>query len=279
MPRFLIVRLKLRDRTLAIKVREVDTLRRGHGDQNLIEISSYTVTQFEAYLYIDSVSGIEKNRPVCHHLRQHFRHSTAAAVAASICRSAATRLELDVIVTESHVLWIQEPRALPLQKKPIFKRRTPRTKKKHYTTAIMASPAGGEQRSSSSIILNRQYKQMQTDKDIPGISCGLVNNSLYEWEVMLMLSDEQDSLYGGKPASHPRSAHPHTTGPSIYEEANNFLPIHRRHIPRSSPIPRRISAPTAQTQIRNSHFPPQRLPQWRSLHQHLAPSRRRPVRL
>jgi len=38
---------------------------------------------------------------------------------------------------------------------------------------------------------------MQTDKDIPGISCGLVGNSVFEWEVMLMLSDEQDSLYGG----------------------------------------------------------------------------------
>jgi hypothetical protein len=39
---------------------------------------------------------------------------------------------------------------------------------------------------------------MQSDKDIPGISCGLVNSNIFEWEVMLMLSDEQDSLYGGE---------------------------------------------------------------------------------
>jgi len=39
---------------------------------------------------------------------------------------------------------------------------------------------------------------MQTDKDIPGISCGLVGNNVFEWEIMLMLNEEQDSLYGGE---------------------------------------------------------------------------------
>lgn len=58
-----------------------------------------------------------------------------------------------------------------------------------------SSPGG---QSSASIILTRQLKQMQTDKDIPGISCGLVGSNLFEWEVMLMLNDEQDSLYGGE---------------------------------------------------------------------------------
>lgn len=47
-------------------------------------------------------------------------------------------------------------------------------------------------------MLSKQFKKMQTDKDIPGISCGLVNNSVFEWEVMLMLSEDQDSLYGGE---------------------------------------------------------------------------------
>ncbi|KAF2765648.1 ubiquitin-conjugating enzyme [Teratosphaeria nubilosa] len=56
------------------------------------------------------------------------------------------------------------------------------------------SPGGG---SSAAIILGKQFKQMQTDKDIPGISCGLVGNSVFEWEIMLMLDEEQDSLYGG----------------------------------------------------------------------------------
>ncbi|KAI9780959.1 MAG: hypothetical protein M1839_006398 [Geoglossum umbratile] len=43
---------------------------------------------------------------------------------------------------------------------------------------------------ASAVLLGRQLKQMQTDKDIPGISCGLVDNNVYEWEVMLMINDE-----------------------------------------------------------------------------------------
>lgn len=58
------------------------------------------------------------------------------------------------------------------------------------------SPAGGQ--SSASLMLSKQFKKMQTDKDIPGISCGLVNSNVFEWEVMLMLSEDQDSLYGGE---------------------------------------------------------------------------------
>ena len=47
-------------------------------------------------------------------------------------------------------------------------------------------------------LLGRQLKQMQGDKDIPGISCGLVDDgNVFEWEVMLMISDE-DRYYGGK---------------------------------------------------------------------------------
>lgn len=67
----------------------------------------------------------------------------------------------------------------------------------------MASPAGRGTNSpggtsSAALLLGKQFRQMQTDKDIPGISCGLVDNDIFSWEVMLMLSDEQDSLYGGK---------------------------------------------------------------------------------
>ena len=39
---------------------------------------------------------------------------------------------------------------------------------------------------------------MQKDKDIPGISCGLMHDNIFEWEIMLMLDEEQDSLYGGE---------------------------------------------------------------------------------
>ncbi|KAK8198234.1 ubiquitin-conjugating enzyme/RWD-like protein [Phyllosticta capitalensis] len=45
-------------------------------------------------------------------------------------------------------------------------------------------------------LLGRQLKQMQTDKDIPGISVGLVENNVFEWEVMLMISDDC-KFYGG----------------------------------------------------------------------------------
>lgn len=46
-------------------------------------------------------------------------------------------------------------------------------------------------------LLGRQLKQMQTDKDIPGISCGLVSDdNMFEWDVMLMIDDEI-KFYGG----------------------------------------------------------------------------------
>lgn len=60
---------------------------------------------------------------------------------------------------------------------------------------VTSSPGGS---SSAAILLGKQFKQMQTDKDIPGISVGLVGESVFDWEVMLMLDEEQDSLYGGE---------------------------------------------------------------------------------
>ncbi|KAJ9150688.1 Ubiquitin-conjugating enzyme E2 [Pleurostoma richardsiae] len=46
-------------------------------------------------------------------------------------------------------------------------------------------------------LLRRQLKEMQTGKDIPGISVGLVNdNNIFEWEVMLMIDDDC-KYYGG----------------------------------------------------------------------------------
>lgn len=50
---------------------------------------------------------------------------------------------------------------------------------------------------AAAALLGRQLKEMQTGKDIPGISCGLVNDSnIFEWEVMLMISDDC-KYYGG----------------------------------------------------------------------------------
>lgn len=51
--------------------------------------------------------------------------------------------------------------------------------------------------SATAGLLARQLKQMQSDKDIPGISCGLADNNVFEWEVMLMISDEC-KFYGGE---------------------------------------------------------------------------------
>jgi ubiquitin-conjugating enzyme E2 G1 len=46
-------------------------------------------------------------------------------------------------------------------------------------------------------LLRRQLKQMQSATDLPGISCGLVNdNNIFQWEVMLMINDDC-KYYGG----------------------------------------------------------------------------------
>lgn len=55
----------------------------------------------------------------------------------------------------------------------------------------MSSSAG------TAALLGRQLKQMQTDKDIPGISCGLASDhNMFEWDVMLMIDDDI-KFYGG----------------------------------------------------------------------------------
>jgi len=55
----------------------------------------------------------------------------------------------------------------------------------------MASPPGA----SAAILLTRQFKKMQKEDGIVGISVGLIDNNIFEWEVMLMLSDDIP-LYG-----------------------------------------------------------------------------------
>ncbi|EED19068.1 ubiquitin conjugating enzyme, putative [Talaromyces stipitatus ATCC 10500] len=60
---------------------------------------------------------------------------------------------------------------------------------KGFDVTAMATTAAGR-------MLARQLQQMQSDKDIPGISCGLVDNNVFEWEVMLMISDDC-KFYGG----------------------------------------------------------------------------------
>ena len=52
------------------------------------------------------------------------------------------------------------------------------------------------QTSGSARLLARQLKEMQSAKDLPGISVGLLNNNVFEWEVMLMINDDC-KFYGG----------------------------------------------------------------------------------
>jgi hypothetical protein len=98
----------------------------------------------------------------------------------------------------------------------VSRRKYPSSIDSHTHIMSNSSPAprfgtpGGS--SSSALLLGRQFKQMQSDKDIPGISCGLVNNSVFEWEVMLMLPDESGGLYGGgcfRSLLHFPSEYPH----------------------------------------------------------------------
>lgn len=65
------------------------------------------------------------------------------------------------------------------------------------TTEKARGKKGMAASSGAASLLRRQLKQIQSDKDIPGISCGLVNdNNIFEWEVMLMINDEV-KWYGG----------------------------------------------------------------------------------
>jgi ubiquitin-conjugating enzyme E2 G1 len=55
------------------------------------------------------------------------------------------------------------------------------------------------QGTSAALLLARQLKEIQTDKDkdIPGISVGLVDDSnIFEWEVVLMIQEDV-KYYGG----------------------------------------------------------------------------------
>ena len=61
-----------------------------------------------------------------------------------------------------------------------------------FTLITLRSMAG----SAASGLLSRQLKQMQSDKGVPGISCGLVSDNIFEWEVMLMITDDC-KYYGG----------------------------------------------------------------------------------
>lgn len=79
--------------------------------------------------------------------------------------------------------------------------------------------------SAAAGLLARQLKQMKNDKDIPGISCGLVDNSVFEWEVMLMINDDC-MYYGGTSLSHPSQSMSRTNTSSQAASSAQLSPSH-----------------------------------------------------
>lgn len=99
--------------------------------------------------------------------------------------------------------------------------------------------------SAAAGLLARQLKQMQNDKGISGISCGLVDNNVFEWEVMLMIDDDT-KFYGGIDRD--------LIFPSKSSSTNSKC---RRFLPRAPHLPKRIPPPPTQDALRNTHLPPQ----------------------
>ena len=108
--------------------------------------------------------------------------------------------------------------------------------------------------SAASGLLSRQLKLMQSDKDIPGISCGLIGSNVFEWEVMLMISDDC-KYYGGRCWSvfsffEQSRIEGRERARLIREEG------YRRILSRSSHLPARIPTSTAQDDVPDTHLSP-----------------------
>jgi ubiquitin-conjugating enzyme E2 G1 len=52
-------------------------------------------------------------------------------------------------------------------------------------------------KSPAAITLQRQYRAMQSEDAINGISVGLVDDNVFEWQIMLVL-EEDIKYYGGE---------------------------------------------------------------------------------
>jgi hypothetical protein len=97
---------------------------------------------------------------------------------------------------------------------------------------------------ASANLLRRQLKGMQSDKDLSNISVGLVEDNIYEWEVMLMISDDC-KFYGGAPLSTSRP-----------QQGTLYLTriVVRWFLPGTSVFPRGLSAQSPQYEIRNANL-------------------------
>jgi len=84
-------------------------------------------------------------------------------------------------------------------------------------------------------LLARQLQQMKSDKDIPGISCGLVDNNVFEWEVILMISDDTPFYGGGCKSMSTSKVHRLTTD--------------RWHLSSAAVVPRELSTHAAEDEV------------------------------
>lgn len=101
---------------------------------------------------------------------------------------------------------------------------------------------------------------MQNDKSISGISCGLVDSNVFEWEVMLMIDDDT-KFYGGNNSNKNSNA----------QHKTNNIP--RRLLPRPPNLPTRIPPPPTKDALRNSHLPPKQYVTFRpALNTHMSTS-------
>ena len=84
-----------------------------------------------------------------------------------------------------------------LETQPVFAVESHTPTRRLPTGESNPSPRMASSSAAAASLLKRQLKEMQTGKDIPGISCGLVNDTnIFEWEVMLMINDDC-KYYGG----------------------------------------------------------------------------------
>ena len=132
--------------------------------------------------------------------------------------------------------------------------------------------------SPAAALLGRQLKQMRSDKDIPGISCGTINDNLLEWEVTLMIN-EDCRFYGGNTRNSSTPSPFQKKLEKKLHKANLLLFLHRRHLPRQPDLPPGIPPPAPPHEIPPALIPPQHLPLGRSLHLDPAPPGRRQIRL
>lgn len=64
--------------------------------------------------------------------------------------------------------------------------------------AAASSSSSSLQSTGAAVLLQKQLREMQAAKDLPGISVGLLKDSnVFEWEVVLMIDDEC-KYYGGE---------------------------------------------------------------------------------